>query len=446
MDSIKKSSVIKFLLVIYSFVMAFVYVDKMWDWLYDKTIGAAIGMVVATAGFVIWNELTMLFQRMENNFEVDKKSVREARFWEVILMLVSVATHFGAENEFNFFIMHVVVVYMVLCGTGHLFKGESSIYVFGDLVNGFFRIPFPNFIARSRTVIEFIKEMMLPSEENDDAENGNKKAKKFIAAILSLMFIVVAVAIFFMVFNLLADIDSSFKNASIGISKFFDELFDDFNLGEKIGIVLISIPVGSYLSGLFFGCTRWNNSYEKRVSGFIDGNYKKLKIIPAVIFYIVSAMYIIMYLLFFVSQARLLFSGFAGVLPEEFTASQYARDGFSQLSSVLVINFLGLGIMRLFSSRSVVESKLTAAGSITLMATSMVFAVISASKIILYISRFGYTDLRAESLWFTVVAFAGAALAIVNIVKDIKTFKPWMIFSASSFILMNIIAGICQIK
>lgn len=440
MDSIKKSSIIKICLVLFSYVMAFLYINQLSENYWKEGLASAVITVLVTAGFCVWLELTMLYQRLEKKVEVEKKSVIEARFWEVILLALAVSTHFGVDEYLNYFLMHIVVVYMVLCGTGHLFKGESSIYIFGDLISGFFRIPFANFLSRIRTTIGSIKD--LSTLKNSEKRSGKKVA----VVLISIAFVIVALMVFWGVFGLLSELDSTFMNVYEGIDEVinnFWEKFFDFDLWDILLQFVISIPVGAYLAGLFFGCGNGVNHFEKRLTTAIDGNYKKVKVIPAVIFYILSVMFVLMYILFFVSQARVLFSGFAGILPQEFTASAYARDGFSQLSTVLVINFMGLGVMRLFSSKSVVDSKFTRAGSVSLMGTSMIFAVIAASKIILYISRFGYTPLRTQSMWFTVVAFVGSVLAIVNILTGKKTFKPWMFFSASSFIVMNIIAGFC---
>ncbi|MCQ2467319.1 MAG: DUF4173 domain-containing protein [Clostridia bacterium] len=441
MDSIKKASIIKLCLVVYSFVLAYIYVDQFGTCVFDKSFKNSVIVVLIAAGFVLWSELTKWYQRLENKFEVKKANVIEARFWEVILLALAATVHFGADSDLNYFLMHIVVVYMVLCGTGHLFMGETSVLVFADLWSGFFRIPFANFVVRSRTVISSIKALVTNKEELDD----KAKQKRILTVIISIAFVIVAIIVFWVVFGLLSEVDASFGQAYEGIADYLEHLFDDFEFYDVVLTFVISVFIGCYLSGLYFGTANCPANFENKLEAVINRNYKKLKIIPAVIFYIVSAMFIIMYTLFFISQARLLFSGFAGILPEEFTASEYARDGFSQLSVVLVINFMGLGVMRLFSSKSVVDSKITASGSIALMVTSMIFSVISASKIILYISRFGYTPLRAESMWFTVVAFAGSALAIYNIATAKKTFKPWMIFAAVSFIAMNIVAGTCAI-
>ena len=442
MDSIKKTGLIKLLAVLLSYVMAYLYVDQFYDLVKHKSIGAIVGTIVFTLGFVLWNELIMYIQRMENRFVVSKNSLGEARFWEIVLVILSGLTHFGADSALTVFSMHIVVVYMVLCGSGHLCKNESSIYLPGDLLNGFVRVPFGNIAVRVLTVYDSVK-ALIRGEEN---ESGNTRLKKAIVALISASFILVATVIFWIVFGLLAELDEVFNAAFVSINKAIEYFFINLSVIDVIGTFIISIPVGAYLGGLFFGSVRNNYGFENKVANKIDANYKRLKVIPALIFYIVSAMFIVMYLLFFISQSRLLFSGFAGIVPDKLTASQYAVDGFEQLATVLLINFMGLGVMRLFSSRSVVDSRLTAAGSITLMVTSMIFAVISASKIMLYISRFGYTPLRFESMWFTVVAFAGAAASIYNIATSKKVFKYWLFFGVITFVIMNVIAGICSVN
>lgn len=441
MESIKKISVVKLVTVFLSYVMAYLYVDQFFGLVESNNVVGVVGVILFTMGFVVWNELVMFIQRQESKYVVSRTSLIEARFWEIILLALSGLVHFCADEWLVVFAMHIVVVYMVLCGSGHLAKNETSIYLPGDLFNGYVIIPLRNFIVRIFTVIDSVKDLA----KDEESSSNTSKTKKVFIALISVTFVIIAIGVFWTVFGLLSDLDDTFKYVYDASSKAIVEFFKNFNIFNIFGTFIISVPVGAYLSGLFFGSIRHNYGYENKIANTIDANYKRIKVIPAVIFYIVSALFIVMYLLFFISQSRLLFSGFAGIIPGKLTASEYAVDGFEQLATVLIINFMGLGVMRLFSSRSVVDSKLTAAGSITLMVTSMIFAVISASKIILYISRFGYTPLRFESMWFTVVAFVGAGAAIFNIISTKKTFKSWLLFATVTFIIMNIIAGICSL-
>ena len=131
-----------------------------------------------------------------------------------------------------------------------------------------------------------------------------------------------------------------------------------------------------------------------------------------------------------------MFSAFAGVLPEAFTASEYAVSGFHELIDVVLINFVLLSLVRIFGSQ---ENRLIRILSIVLMAASMLFASISASKIILYMTRFGYTSSRTLGLWGTAVVFVGSLLAVVHLVFKKRTFTPWLLFAAASYVAMNFI-------
>lgn len=157
---------------------------------------------------------------------------------------------------------------------------------------------------------------------------------------------------------------------------------------------------------------------------------------PDMLLSFVIGVFALVYLAFFISQSSYMFSAFAGVLPEEFTASEYAVSGFQELINVVVLNFVLLICVRIFGSH---ERRLLRIMSVILMVESMVFATISASKIILYMSRFGYTLSRTLGLWGTVVVFAGAICAIVHLLKNKRTFLPWLWFSAGSYVVMQFI-------
>ena len=135
-----------------------------------------------------------------------------------------------------------------------------------------------------------------------------------------------------------------------------------------------------------------------------------------------------------------MFSAFFGILPEEFTASEYAVSGFHELINVVIINFFLLALVRLFSK----DSKLIKILSVILLADSMIFSMISASKILLYISRFGYTESRYLGLWGTMVVFAGSILLMVNLISRKKTFAYWLYFSVASYLGVCFAAFVAQ--
>ena len=251
-----------------------------------------------------------------------------------------------------------------------------------------------------------------------------------IAGVLFLIFLFFVAAV-----NNLARVDGHFNDALLSIDKFFTNI----SVSTTLLKFFFSIPVGAFLFGLFQGCVEKDIQKEKDFREKIVSSSGKFRFMPDTLFCVVLSVFIAVYLAFYISQASCMFSAFAGVLPEEFTASEYAVSGFHELINVVLINFILLSLVRIFGSH---EHKLLRSLSVALMAESMVFAAISASKIILYMSRFGYTYSRTLGLWGTSVVFVGSALAIVYLLLKKKTFAPWLWYSAGSYVVMAFITWI----
>ena len=394
-------------------------------------LAVTIFLSILSCGAVLWLELTMRQQQDLGKFSPSKMQLGETRFWEVILILLSISTFSGQMQGLSLFFIHLVVIYMVLSGTGHLLSDRSSCLIPADLFNGCVRLPFMNFFARIQTIGECIH----PSDETvevilpDGTTVAGTKVKKkpgYSAAIL--LVLVIITGFFFAAVSNLASVDSHFSDATVSIEEFLSSV----TFSDSLGKFILSLPVGAFLFGLFQGSVRKEISFEKHCREKLVSASPKLRFMPDMILTLVLSLFGVLYVLFFISQASYMFSAFAGVLPEEFTASEYAVSGFHELINVVLINFALLAIVRIFGSH---ENKLLKILSVILMAESMIFATISASKIILYISRFGYTFSRTLGLWGTTVVFAGAVLAIVYLTKKKQTFAPWMWYSAGSYVV-----------
>ena len=433
---IKTADSLKLVCLGLSYVFSFAYV-----YMFIRNVEEGpltIWLTILSVVAIIWLELTIRQKALLGELENNKKRTFETRFWEVIIVCLSLNTYFGLGKyypAYTFMFLHASIIYAVLCGTGHLFRDGSSIFMPGDLINGFARIPFANFPGRIIAVVESIMMRTKKSVSEDEAAGteakpSNRAPKVFLGiGIAVVCFITLIVA-----FNNLANVDNNFANAKTAIERFFI----NFRIDEQIlASLILSIPVGMYLFGLFQGSVRMKNSFEKRVETNVTKGMSKAKVLPKILFSIILIIFIGVYLAFFISQASYMFSGFFGILPEEFTASEYAVSGFYELIEVVVINFFLLSLIRAFS----VESKLVRILSVILMAESTLFSTISASKIILYMSRFGYTEARTLGLWGTAVVFVGTILAILNLTtKYKKVFAPWLWFSAASYVVMNFIA------
>ena len=70
------------------------------------------------------------------------------------------------------------------------------------------------------------------------------------------------------------------------------------------------------------------------------------------------------------------------------------------------------------------------------MAESLLLAVTAASKLWLYIDRFGFTPRRLLSSWAVLVLAAGCVLAIASLRRPCRAAQKWIWFAAGSFALL----------
>jgi len=469
----KRAEVLKFLCLGVSYAFSYTYIRQF----YLPDLSALMHTVILTilgAVAVLWLELTMLQQKLLGKSHQTKKARIETFFWEAILLLLCANTYFGFWPGLTLFLIHPVLIYTVLLGTGHLLADRSSVFLAGDMVNGTFRIPFCNFGARILSVIESIKaRTKAPSSQTVSSSATvpftaeNPSHPKYSAAatmpipvpqgtpnnisgqgttyakdpasygagkVFGIIGILILVLIIFIeAFDNLASMDGNFKYVSDSIDHFLANL----SIAETIFWFIFSIPIGMYLFGLFQGSVRFDPAKEHAFHARVTERSTSLRILPNVILTFILGLFVLVYLAFFVSQANYMFSAFAGVLPKEFTASEYAVSGFHELINVVLINFVLMSVIRVFGSH---EHRLVKAGSIALMAESCIFACISASKILLYMSRFGFTASRTLGLWGTAVVFVGAGLTIVHLLTKKKTFAPWLWFSVASYVVMQFAA------
>jgi|GEM_PF-1469283 len=437
----KRAEALKFLCLGLSYVFSFAYVNIFFIARSTSMLGITIYITFLSLGAVLWLELTMMQQRLKGVQKTGSLQKIEPRFWEVILVLLCLNTYFGQTVILTFFLIHLVVIYMVLTGTSHLLSDRSSCLMPLDLFNGMVVMPLRNCLARLWSVTETIDhknaavESAVSPSTNSDTETQAPATKRFsvgkcfgILGVLLLIFLIFDIAL-----STLARVDARFERVLNSI----DDLLSSISIPLQFFKFILSVPVGIYLFALFQGGVRTDTSVEKNFHNELVDKSKKCRIMPTVLLSIVLVVFILVYLAFYVSQAAYMFSGFAGVLPAQFTASEYAVQGFYELIEVVIINFVLLSVIRIFSAATrPIVTKL----SVVLMAESMIFAAISASKIILYMSRFGYTESRTLGLWGTIVVFAGAALCIVNLLTKRRTFAPWLFFSASAYVVMNFIA------
>ncbi len=225
-----------------------------------------------------------------------------------------------------------------------------------------------------------------------DARKKNKDGKKsyFLPVLIGT---VIAIPLLLFVTVLLASADAVF--ASI-----FSRILESINFVTIFGTAFMTI-------GVFFASYAVYAAFcMKEVKEEITDHRTFEPIIAIIITVTLS----IIYLMFSIIQILYLFIGNMQ-LPDGYTYSSYAREGFFQLLTVCILNLLiVLVCLYLFRDNAVLKAILTIISGCT-----FIMILSSALRMLMYINRYNLTFLRIFVLWSLAVIFllmAGVTISI----------------------------------
>ncbi|MCH5263273.1 MAG: DUF4173 domain-containing protein [Lachnospiraceae bacterium] len=215
-----------------------------------------------------------------------------------------------------------------------------------------------------------------------DAQKQQKNGKKsyFIPILIG---IAITIPLLFVMTLLLASADAVFSNM-------LDSILEAFNFATifQICFLMIAVFFGSYAICAALGM--------KNVKEEV-GNHQVLEPVIAII---VTATLSVLYLMFSVIQILYLFIGNMQ-LPEGYTYSSYAREGFFQLLAVCILNLIIVLIcLYLFRDNRALKVILTIISGCT-----FIMILSSALRMLMYINRYNLTFLRIFVLWTLAVIF-----------------------------------------
>ncbi len=254
--------------------------------------------------------------------------------------------------------------------------------------------------------------------------NGKLNTRPILKMLLGIIITVIPTAIIV----LLLSYDSDFTDL---LEKIFD-----FNIGKifsHAGSFILGIPIGMYIYGGFISAVDKKNS-----TGSSEENVTKtlstFKFVPQLTALSAIIPILAVYVLFFISQWKYYVSGFVGVLPDEFNYAQYARQGFFQLCTVSVINFIlicliGLLVKRKNKKPSVIERVL----SVLLSLSTLILIATALAKMFMYIDIYGLTPKRVYATWFMLVL---AVIFVLATVKQFATKLPLILISSCVAVVM----------
>lgn len=247
-----------------------------------------------------------------------------------------------------------------------------------------------------------------------------------------LLGLVIAVPVTLVVAALLTSADDNFD-------RFFSDIMGNI-FGNSIGNIItfvVMLPMSFLMFGMLYsavsskgGARLDTDKCEQKTDSF--------KIAPQTVIYSSITPLCIIYVMFFVSQISYFVSAFANRLPEQFSASEYARKGFFELCAVAVINLGVIALINLLcSSKDGKRPKALSVFTSLLSVFTIVLIATALSKMVMYIYRFGMTRLRLYTSWFMVL------LAVLFVLIVLRQFVKINIAKLGTIIFTIMFAVLC---
>lgn len=348
------------------------------------------------------------------------KAPAESRFWLFCLFAIALGRclwHSRTTGGWDVFLLHITAAYWVVCRAGALADGCTGPLLPLDLGRALFALPFGGFFLRIRTLWQGLR--------------GKKWGRQ--AGVVLTTLVVVCPALFYAA-DLLAEADDLFAGQLRGILDWAEGLLS----WQGFSAILLSLPVGCYLYGLIAGALR--KGPPRDAAGSLRAAAEEWRAAPALAVGAAMGAFCGLYALFFALQARYLFGAFTGVLPQGFTASQYAVQGFWELCRVVLLNFGVLAVAARFSKAPLRSRPVLKGLALALMGSSALLVVVAASKMTLYVLRFGLTPRRLLASWFMLVLAVWVALAIGTLCRPFGAVR-WGVLAAA-----GLFAALCLAK
>lgn len=295
--------------------------------------------------------------------------------------------------------------YFLYAATGNRVQGGFSDFIAVDFFKALFVMPFVSMYHLFRALF-------------------SGKAKGSGKVLLRLLLGAALTVIPTTIVLVLLSYDSGFSSL---IGSIFDIGWGDifshiFSLG-------FAISIGMYIFGLFISSV--DHEYKDVMTvERCRKTSQRIKIAPTTTVLTAVLPLIVIYVIFFISQWQYYISGFTGVLPQNLSYAEYAREGFFQLCTISVINLLVLIMVALFMRRSADRPSVLFKGIALVFAVfTLVLISTALSKMAMYIGSYGLTQKRVYATWMMGV------LAIVFILIAVKQFVPKLRLVAASMVI-----------
>lgn len=320
--------------------------------------------------------------------------------------------------------LHLAAMYWLVC-RAHLLTGGERTGCFAplDAAASLLGRPFGWFFLRIRVMWYAFKKLWARLR----AARQNKK-RDLVGAGLALCLLV---PLFVLALMLLAGADAGFASL---LERFARLLTVPEWVAGRLLMFVGSLPVGAYLYGALGSVLRQKPDPERqsRWLAALD----KQRCLPQSAMTLGLLAFCGLYLLFFAVQAGYLFGAFFDRLPAGFTAAEYARRGFFELCAVAMLNFGLLLAVNVLCKGKPQQRPLLRGLTAALMASNLMFVLVGASKMGLYVTRFGLTEKRILSSWFMLVLAAVSVLALLAVFRGLDWIRLGTFAAAGLFLAL----------
>ena len=354
---------------------------------------------------------------------------KESRLWLALWVALTADYTFKTASLFyneavmmwEFAALHLAAAYWVLARAGVLTEQRTGPFLPLDVLRAMIAVPFGKFFLRVRVLARALGDFL---QSLAHRKKGNLWA--------GLVTLCAAAVVVLLAARLLASADDAFGAA-------LEAFFRWFTLPEamvtELVYFLLGLPVGAYLFGLAAGALKTVPDPARGPA--LRAGAEKLRLAPAGALGLSMALLLALYAAFFAVQLNYLTGGFFGSLPAGFTAAEYARRGFFELCAVVVLNFSVLTAAAKASRIPLRQSPALKGLAALLCLSNLLFAAVGASKMFLYIRRFGFTPKRIVSGWFILV------LALLTVLALITLFRPFPVVRVAAAVFCGLFLALC---
>ena len=225
-----------------------------------------------------------------------------------------------------------------------------------------------------------------------------------------------------------------------GFTQLTDKIFriEVGDLFTNLFRLVLAIPMGMAAFSIYVSADEGMGEETVTVERLADVR-RSFRLLPALTVLTAVIPLLFVYAVFFISQWQYYVSGFTGVLPENFSYAEYAREGFFQLCAVSVINFVIILVAALLIRRRDERPPMVLRIVTTVLSFCTLILISTAiSKMVLYIDRFGLTRLRVYATWFMLLLAVLFILAAVSMF--VKRLKPVLVSVLVCLVFFSVLA------